>query len=183
MPGIPPGSGFFDPACHLATINLIDSVKIEVAVPGEPTALPPRVAVWLAAWFAGQLGWKPVGKPERSVGLLKATFEGASGPVSLEIVTDSANEPADDVARLRSTSITTRATEGMESSSFRLSRLSLHDPEVRVEIDSSSYCSLPKTLLAPQPDHAQRVAAALESSRNDPPFKKAIPHAFWLLEG
>ena len=26
-------------------------------------ALPPRMAIWLAAWLAGQLGWKPQGKP------------------------------------------------------------------------------------------------------------------------
>ena len=174
---------FFDPPCHLATITKIASLKIEVAVPGEPTATPPRLAIWLAAWFAGQLGWKPVGKPLRRVGLLKASFETQGRPITVEIVTDSSDEPNDDVARLRATTITTSATDGMEPGSFRLSRLSLHEPEVRVEIDSSTYCSLPKTLLAPQPDHASRVAAALESSRNDPPFKSAIPHAFWLLEG
>ena len=174
---------FFDPPCHLATITKIVSVKFEVAVPGEPTAIPPRLAVWLAAWFAGQLGWKPIGKPDRQVGVLKATFENGGGAIALEIVTDSSNEPNDDVARLRATTITTLATDGMGPGLFRLSRPSLHDPEVRVEIDSSTYCSLPKTVLAPQPDHARRVAAALESSRNDPPFKNAIPHAFWLLDG
>ena len=174
---------FFDPPCNIATITKIASLKIEVAVPGEPTATPPRLAIWLAAWFAGQLGWKPVGKPLRRVGLLKASFETQGRPITVEIVTDSSDEPNDDVARLRATTITTSATDGMEPGSFRLSRLSLHEPEVRVEIDSSTYCSLPKTLLAPQTDHASRVAAALESSRNDPPFKSAIPHAFWLLEG
>ena len=28
-----------------------------------------------------------------------------------------------------------------------------------------------------------RVAAALESSRIDPPFKNALPHLLWLLDG
>jgi hypothetical protein len=35
---------------------------------------------------------------------------------------------------------------------------------------------------APELDSAHRVAAALESSRHDPPFQKALPIAMWLLE-
>jgi hypothetical protein len=34
----------------------------------------------------------------------------------------------------------------------------------------------------PELDAAHRIAAALESSRVDPPFDRALPIALWLLE-
>jgi hypothetical protein len=41
---------------------------------------------------------------------------------------------------------------------------------------------LPRVVLAPDLEPSRRVAAALESSRIDPPFRKALPHALWMLE-
>ncbi len=55
---------FFDPACAVDALDRIDSVQIEAIAP-EPDRTP-RIAVWLAAWLAGQLGWKPQGRPVRS---------------------------------------------------------------------------------------------------------------------
>jgi glucose-6-phosphate dehydrogenase assembly protein OpcA len=176
---------FFDPPDHDRALSLIDSVAIEAEVPGAPgaTATAPRLPLWLAAWLAGQLRWRPQGQPERSGGELRATFKGPLGPVIVTVVTTSL--PQLEVAQLRSVTLTTRpgAVAGASGSTFKLRRVSSQSPEVRVKIDSPGYCSLPRTVLAPEIDPARRVAAALESSRNDPPFQNALPHLLWLLEG
>jgi len=176
---------FFDPPDHDRTLSRIDSVAIEAEVPGAPgaTATPPRLPLWLAAWLAGQLRWRPQGQPQRSAGELRATFKGPLGPVIVTVVTTSV--PQLEGAQIRSVTLTTRpgAVAGASGSTFKLRRVSSRSPEVRVEIDSPGYCSLPRTVLAPEIDPARRVAAALESSRNDPPFQNALPHLLWLLEG
>jgi glucose-6-phosphate dehydrogenase assembly protein OpcA len=174
---------FFDPPDHDRTLSRIDSVAIEAEVPGAvgATATPPRLTLWLAAWLAGQLRWRPQGQPERSGGELRATFKGPLGPVIVTVVTTSVAQL--EVAQIRSVTLTTRpgAGAGASGSTFKLRRVSSGSPEVRVEIDSPGYCSLPRTVLAPEIDPARRVAAALESSRNDPPFQNAMPHLLWLL--
>jgi glucose-6-phosphate dehydrogenase assembly protein OpcA len=170
---------FFDPPVHNQNLVRIDSVRIEAIAPSNQT--PPRLAVWLAAWLAGQLGWKPVGVPDRTPGRLAARFQGPSGAVALEVVTEVGTSGT--VAELSATTITTRAQASAEPERFRLSRASRHSSEVHVEINSCSYCTLPRTVLAPELDPARRVSAALESSRIDPPFQNALPHALWLLGG
>ena len=174
---------FFDPPGHQAALSSIDSVAIEAEAPGEPSAVPPRLALWLVSWLAGQLQWRPQGRPARSRGELRATFKGPTGPITVTIVTVAV--PDLPFAQLRGTTLTTRAgaTLNESGSTFKLRRVSTGSPEVRVEIDAVGYCTLPRTVLAPEIDPARRVAAALESSRNDPPFQNALPHLLWLLEG
>ena len=43
-------------------------------------------------------------------------------------------------------------------------------------------CFLPRVVESPELDPARRIAAALESSRLDPPFHKALPIALWLMQ-
>jgi len=170
---------FFD-APRRAALDRIDSVVIEAVAPSADA--PPRLAVWLAAWLAGQLGWTPEGTPTRDGGRLDARFRGPSGLVRVEVRT--AAEPTLAAAQLRTTTLTTCGPGGPgDCETFRLARASDDSPEVRVRIDSPDYCGLPRTVLAPEPDGARRVSAALESSRNDPPFVNALPHALWLLGG
>ena len=57
---------FFDPPCNAESLRRIESVHIEALSP-DPTR-PPRMAIWLAAWLAGQLGWKPQGQPVNAAG-------------------------------------------------------------------------------------------------------------------
>jgi glucose-6-phosphate dehydrogenase assembly protein OpcA len=176
---------FFDPPCHHETLSSIDSVAIEALVPGAgdatTIAAPPRLALWLAAWLAGQLHWRPQGRPERSGGQLRATFKGPRGPVTVTIATGAA--PDLTIAQISGTTLTTRPDTDAGGSTFKLRRVSTRSPEVRVEIDAPGYCTLPRTVLAPELDSPRRVAAALESSRVDPPFRNAMPHLLWLLEG
>jgi glucose-6-phosphate dehydrogenase assembly protein OpcA len=176
---------FFDPAAHHETLELIDSVTIEALVPeipgGSAVVAPPRLALWLAAWLAGQLQWRPQGRPARSRGELQATFKGPTGAVNVRITTTPV--PGLEFAQLGGATLTTRAgvTDADGGSTFKLRRASAQSPEVRVEIDAAGYCTLPRIVLAPEIDPARRVAAALESSRNDPPFQNALPHLLWLL--
>ena len=86
------------------------------------------------------------------------------------------------MAQLASTLLTTRPVGDCGAERFRIYRPDATSPEVRVEIDSTAYCTLPRTVLAPELDPARRVSAALESSRNDPPFENALPHALWLMD-
>jgi glucose-6-phosphate dehydrogenase assembly protein OpcA len=166
---------FFDPPCHDDALGRIDSVTVRAL---SPTAgPPPRPAVWLAAWLAGQLGWEPQGRPGCSPGRLEATFRGPAGPVSVSVVTET--DPSATAPRLLETTLTARAPGGAES--YRLTRDPARPTEVHVEVRSAGSCTLPRTVLAPELDAARRVAAALESSRRDPPFQHALPHALWLL--
>jgi glucose-6-phosphate dehydrogenase assembly protein OpcA len=174
---------FFDPLCNFESLTRIESVHIEVVSP-DP-ARPPRMAIWLTAWLAGQLGWKPQGQPVIAAGdgsrVSQARFEGPAGNIAVDIVTRPlpAGFPAS--PGLAGLTITTRAPRGAET--FRLYRPAPDSPAIRVEAEALNSCSLPRVIDAPELDAARRVAAALESSRLDPPFQKALPIALWLLEG
>ncbi len=166
---------FFDPPCPGDTASQIDAVTIRAVSPTGDA--PPRLAVWLAAWLAGQLGWRPQGHPDRAGNRLAATFRGPSGPVAVEIVTEV--DPTALAPRLNGTTLTARVPDGVAT--FRLDRLSSRTSEVDVEVFSPTSCSLPRSILVPELDSSRRLAYALESARADAPFRHALPHALWLL--
>ena len=166
---------FFDPPCPVTTPAQIDSVMIRAVSPTGDA--PPRLAIWLAAWLAGQLGWRPQGTPNRVGDRLTATFLGASGPISVEIVTEV--DPTALAPRLNGATLTARGPDGVAT--FHLDRPSSRSSEVDVEVFSPASCSLPRSILAPELDSPRRLAYALESARDDPPFGHALPHALWLL--
>lgn len=173
-------ASFFDPPCDPGTLERIDRVRIDATVPAGSPGHPTRLAVWLAAWLAGQLGWRPEGTPSRGPGLLEARFSGPTGPVSVEV--HDAAAPDVDEPRLERVSLSTRGATGDGGpESFQLIRTSTALEKVRIEVDSPTRCALPRLVLAPELDAAHRIVAALESSRDDPPFEKALPHALWLL--
>ena len=139
----------------------------------SPTGdVPPRLAIWLVAWLAGQLGWRPQGNPDRIGNRLAATFLGPSGPVAVEIVTEV--DPTAPAPRLDGATLTARSPDGVAT--FRLDRTS-GSSEFDVEVLSPTSCSLPRSFLAPELDSPRRLAYALESARDDPPFRHALPHA------
>jgi hypothetical protein len=82
--------------------------------------------------------------------------------------------------RLVGVSLTADGEHGAEE--FRLRRTSPDSPEVRVRAEAEDYCRIPNTVHAEELDAAERVGAALEFSRFDPPFEKAVPLLLWLLE-
>jgi glucose-6-phosphate dehydrogenase assembly protein OpcA len=174
---------FFDLSCNIDSLNRIDSVQIEVLSP-DPTR-PPRLAIWLAAWLAGQLGWKPRGRPNLQTtaagSAFTAEFQAASRVVAVTISTGPI--PAGLPAAPRLIGVTITATSPVGVATFRLTRPTLESGAVRVEVEAAGSCSLPSIVEAPELDPARRIAAALESSRLDAPFDKALPIALWLLEG
>ena len=78
--------------------------------------------------------------------------------------------------------ITARGTQGRGAEVFRLVRPSIDSTSIRVDAESGELCRLPRIVEAPELDPARRIAAAMESSRIDPPFQNALPIALWMLE-
>jgi len=173
---------FFDRSCHIKSLNRIDSVQIEVLSPDATR--PPRLAIWLAAWLAGQLGWKPQGQPKNeataSGSAFTAEFQAANRVVAVTIATGPIPAGLPAAPRLIGVTITARGPEGVET--FRLGRPTPASRSVRVEAEAVDSCYLPSIVEAPELDPAHRIAAALESSRLDPPFQKALPLTLWLLD-
>lgn len=168
---------FFDPPCAGNSLARLDNVQVEAASPSPCEA--PRLAVWMVAWLAGQLGWTAEGQANRAEGQVTATFRGPGGSIAVEILTRvdaSLDEPL-----IEAVSLNTREFGEDGPERFRLRREANAVGKVLVEVDSRSHCALPRTVLAPELDAPRRIAAALESSRNDPPFQRALPHALWLL--
>jgi glucose-6-phosphate dehydrogenase assembly protein OpcA len=175
---------FFDPPCPAEALGRVDSVHI-VAF-GPEADRTPRIAIWLAAWLAGQLGWEPQGRPALSTSpsetAIQAEFVGPHGPIAVRISTRPDHSAALTEPRLMGVTITTKGTEGRGADRFVLVRPAIDSTSVRVDAETADSCRLPRLVEAPELDPARRIAAALESSRSDPPFQNALPIALWLLE-
>src|SRR5262249_26774667 len=108
---------FFDPPCPLELLAGIEAVRIEVLSP-DPDQ-PRGLAVWLAAWLAGQLGWKPQGPLGRSSSatesVLQATLRGAQGTVRVEIVTRPVPPALAPEPRLTGVTLIAKGTAGAET--------------------------------------------------------------------
>lgn len=170
----------FDPACLAGSLDRIAQVAIEVVTP--TVAGLPRSGVWLAAWLAGQLGWKPTGpathSSEGSETRLHASFESPSGPVEVVLVARTTTEALSKPS-IASVTLTCRDPRG--ESTLRLARPSPLSPAVRIDVTSPEACRLPRVVDSPDPKPEERIAAALASARLDPPFDRALAVATRLL--
>ncbi len=167
----------FDLPCDRDRLRKISVVEIRVSAPSL-TEQPPRLAAWLVAWLAGQLGWRADATPKRTPGKLTATFQGPEGPVEIAIDVDV--DPKLTTSRLLGARISTAQDD--QPGVIRVERPESNSDEVRVTFDMPMTCLLPRFIHAPELDGPRRVAAALESSRDDLPFRKALPHLLWLLD-
>lgn len=167
-------AAFFDPPGD-ATLPLIKAV--EIVSKAREIERPARVGAWLGAWLAGQLGWKP-GHRRQVERRVEARFETAGGPVDLILVTE--HDAACSLARVDRVGVHARASEPSTDDRFELVRVAGSD-QVRIETCSRNRCALGRVVRAVEPDRARRVAAALESSRNDPPYGRALPLMQWLI--
>jgi glucose-6-phosphate dehydrogenase assembly protein OpcA len=179
---------FFDPHCHGNRLGQIISVQIE-ALSSNPTR-PPRLAIWLAAWLAGQLGWQPHDRSLRNASdaaggsELEARFSSPAGDIAVLITTKPFASNSSASTELIGVTITSRGSgaSGEQFETFRLRRPAPGSPAVVIEAEATDLCRLPRAVEAPELDAARRVAATLEASRVDVPFDKALPIALWLLE-
>ncbi len=80
-------SHFFDPPGAEKALDTIRLVRVEAVAPQGATRTP-RVALWLVAWLAGQLGWKPKARLARGTELFGAVFDGPSGGIGVEFQTE-----------------------------------------------------------------------------------------------
>ena len=158
-----------DPLGMLARVASVE-VNAHVARP----ARTPRLAAWLVAWLAGQLGWEPLGREDVAPGHFVARFRSVRGEVVATIRT-SAGQPGE-ATRILGVTLT---TDGPDA--YRLDRLDPDSPRVRVQVDSADVATLTGVVVSPVLEDADRVTAALESSRQDPPFVRALPHLLWLI--
>ena len=165
-------AGLFDPPDARRALGAIASV--EVLAHSSNVDCTPRPAAWLAAWLAGQLGWTPLRRETPEPGRIEASFQGPSGEVAVRIVT--AAGPPDAMDGLSGVS-------GLAAGpwSFRLDRPDLAGAEVKIALAKPGQERSSRTVHSPEPDDAGRLAAALESTRDDPPFLSALPNALWLL--
>ncbi len=113
---------------------------------------------------------------------LAAGFAGPQGPISVRITTRPDQKISTPEPRVMGVTITAKGPEGADAEVFHLSRLTPDSTAVRVDVSSAELCRLPRLVEAPELDPARRIAAAMESSRIDPPFHNALPIALWLLE-
>ncbi len=169
---------FFDGAVGGENLARIDSLEVRAEVAAGSHGKVPRLAAWLAAWLAGQLGWTLVGRAEAGPGRLLATFRGAGGDVAVTLLAEEA-AVAVDVPQILGVTLTTRSADG--PGTYRLARLDARSPQVRVDLSSPDACAMPRIVLSPDLDSPGRITAALESSRVDPPFVRALPHLLRLV--
>jgi hypothetical protein len=175
---------FFDPPCPSEALARV--VSVHIVAFGPEADRTPRIAVWLAAWLAGQLGWKPQGQPTRSTSpsetAIEAEFLRPQGPVAIRISTRPDPSATLTEHRVMGVTLTTKGPEGRGFERFSLVRPSIDSTAVRVDAETAEPCRLPRLVEAPELDPARRIAAAMESSRIDPPFQNALPIALWLME-
>ncbi len=91
------------------------------------------------------------------------------------------SDPSAASASIRSVRIEAASRDEGEVETFGLRRLDSATACVRIETCSATRCDLPRIVEAPEVDTARRVAGALESARDDPPYEHALPVLLWLL--
>jgi hypothetical protein len=164
---------FFDPPGAEQALDRLALVRV-ASVAATDTTRTPRVALWLVAWLAGQLGWKPKARLARGRELFGAVFDGPGGGIGVEFRT--VREPDVGLPHLSGVTLDAGA-----AGTFELRRDD-GSPEVSVATHAPSQPEEhPHLLRVPEWDDTRRLAAALESARDDPPYRSALPHLMWLL--
>lgn len=167
----------FDPP-DLGSASRIRSVEVHALAPQAGPV--PRLAAWLAAWLAGQLKWDAVKRQRVGSNLVTAQFSDSEGhPVDVRLT--SAVEPSIGSVQLAKVAIRWQSAEGTSTTGFEIVRPSPQSREVNVKVDARGFSSLPQTVIAPEINGPGRVISALESNRDDSPYRRALPHALWLI--
>ena len=168
-------AGLFDGPDGADARKRINSVEVRCVAPFADR--PPRMVAWLAAWLAGQLGWEPLRRDSPRPGEVVAAFRSPAGEVAVRLTT--AADPALTLPGILGVTLTTRGPGG--EGRYQLDRPTPDAAEVHIEARVPGRADVSRTVVAPPLDAARRVAAALDSSRDDPPYCAALPHAMWLL--
>jgi len=160
----------FDPPDARAGLGRIAEVGVVAAIRAAGPA--PRIAAWLVAWLAGQLGWEG-GEVETDGERVRATYRAAGRPVNITISSIVDATMAD--AQVISVDLDTD-----DGGTFRLFRPADRPEEIRVEVCAASYCDLPRIVWTPTAGTAERLSLALEASRVDRTYGRALPEMLRL---
>ena len=164
---------FFDAIGQEEALRHLRSVAIVARA--SRSGVPPRVSAWLAGWLAGQLGWKGKTVAQVAPGRRIATFSAPSGEVTVTMTTEGHDDATP--AHLASVSLSAKGDDGRDTE-FHVIR---SGDQVAVEVDAPGQKPLPRSVRSPEFTLADRISAALESARDDPPYRSALPHVLWLL--
>ncbi|MDX2039047.1 MAG: glucose-6-phosphate dehydrogenase assembly protein OpcA [Isosphaeraceae bacterium] len=163
-------------------LSLLERIRRVEVLALAPPGLdhPPRAAVWLGAWLAGQLGWT-LESTARTSGpngpRLDARFHSPSGAVDLLL----ASEIASGLVDPRVVEVRLTKTDEAGSTRIRFARDPRDSACVRVEI-ADDHAEEPTRLVdLPITTPARKISAGLESARHDLPFQHAAPIALALL--
>lgn len=165
----------FDPP-HLGSLRRIEEVEIVAAAGREGM---PRGAAWLAGWLIAQLGWtdlKPASGGPAGGWSYRCKAEGR--PV--RIVIRSQVQPGLDPTQLTGVTIRTATDDGPMT--LRWGRPDDECPRICLSRTLPDGTESRRTVQAEEFGGPGRTIAALESSRYDPPFRRAIPHTLAILE-
>jgi glucose-6-phosphate dehydrogenase assembly protein OpcA len=165
-------AAFFDPPGAEEALRELESVRIDAVAAADGAT--PRVALWLAAWLAGRLGWKAGTRREESGRVVGASFTRPDGgPV--EVAFGVRTNP-----RCELPHVAWVALDAGAAGRYQAERVP-GESDVLLMIDAPGRAPLPRTVSVPEWDANRRLAGALESAREDPPYREARPHLLWLL--
>ena len=170
---------FFDGPQGARELSKIEALEVRVGVPESAAEGRPRMAAWLVAWLAGQLGWTRVSVSDEGPRHRNVVFRGPNGDVNVTMISEQV-EGSNPLPQVLGMALTIGTDDGLDV--LRVTRLQTDSPQVRIDRSSPVACVLPRVVSVAQVDAAGRVTAALESARQDPPYSRALPHLFWLLE-
>lgn len=155
----------------------ISSVRVRTIA--NPADRLPRAAAWLASWFAGQLGWEPFRSPRPSAsGRFEATMKSKDREIPILFEVERGETEA--------TATIAEVGVGLEpiGESPRTLRLRCDGDgtcEVHISAVGGGELGTPRLIRETSYDSSTRVSAALLTDRVDPPYRRALPVALWLL--
>lgn len=162
-------ASLFD-GCRPDAVQAIHRVDIDAG----GTAAGRVEGLWLAAFLAGQLGWKPsAAEPvmEADHGRNETSFQFSSGErcVDVRIAAGANGGPG-----LRQVLI------AGEDDRFDLERRADGENEYRITVYSRNICQTPRSVQVPPVRTSQALAAALAGRRVDAAFSRVWPIAAWM---
>jgi hypothetical protein len=121
-------------------------------------------AVWIAAFLAGQLGWRPVRH-----GGSEWELAGTERNIRVRIIEDTEAEPGIDSVSL-----------ACDTRRYEIARWAGARNAYRIAEHTGEFCHLPRTVEAPRLDAANILASALTGRSTDTAFERAAPIAAWM---
>lgn len=152
--------------CRPAVFEQIEQVEVRMCGAGERDRVD---ALWLVAFLAGQLGWRPVRRLPGGDPAVAFEFSSGRGVVRASI------QPGADGDCGLADLVLTSGESTFEIHAYPHSR-----GEFRLTTCDRNLCEMPRTLQVPHTRASDALAAALVGRRVDPAFERARGPAAWM---